>query len=142
MICHKFKLNCCCCCCLRWMDLFRVLNSLCCYLHSLTNKYKNKNKLHYCAWHWTVHYSWSKWTVNCCHMGFPLSVSSRAYLLSLVDSIDSYYSLFHSFYVQESIITKLPEFGVLGIPRHPKQSDIDTQHTRRSLFCVYAMLFI
>ncbi len=55
------------------------------------------------------------------------------------------------------IITKLPESGVLrgnvvaedslnpqnkGILCHPKQNDIDTQHTRRRLFCVYAMLFI
>ncbi len=55
-------------------------------------------------------------------------------------------------------ITKLPESGVLcdnitafGVAedhlspvifRHPKQSDIATQHTRRRLFCVYAMLFI
>ncbi len=28
------------------------------------------------------------------------------------------------------------------ILRHPKQSDIATQHTRRRLFCVYAMPFI
>ncbi len=28
------------------------------------------------------------------------------------------------------------------ILRHPKQSDIATQHTRRMVLCVYAMLFI
>ncbi len=58
-------------------------------------------------------------------------------------------------------ITKLPESDVLcdnitefGVAEdhmsqqdscdlpHPKQSDIATQHTRRRLFCVYAMLFI
>ncbi len=31
-----------CCCCLSRMDLFHVLNNICCFFLSLTNKYKNK----------------------------------------------------------------------------------------------------
>ncbi len=53
------------------------------------------------------------------------------------------FSMFH-----HDLITKLLESGALcgditefGV-RHPKQNDIDTQHTRRRLFCVYAILFI
>ncbi len=71
-----------------------------------------------------------------CPLHFPKPVGHGTRRLRGINNADVDSNLI----VEQDTITKLLRAQVILL--HPKLSDIATQHTRRRLFCVYAILFI